>query len=121
MAFSITVPLAQRNFTDSTSAYAASRKSRIINRTLITLTGVGNPFTPKQLSRLQEIEGLLNSPLYQAGGADLLRSIDRKTYNEYTNLSKSFNKALKTTKPGFYVVNRSVAVGGNANFSIFSS
>lgn len=104
----VTIPSAQANFAAQTEGSAR----KIISRTLITLTGIANPFKPTQYSRLREIEQLLNTPLYQNGGLNLLKSLDRKTFNEYNRLSKSFTAATKSkAQPGFYAIQRSVAIG----------
>ena len=104
----VTRPLAQQLFAIQTEGSAR----KIISRTLITLTGVANPFTPKQYSRLREIEGLLSTPLYQNGGLSLLQSLDRKSFNEYNKLSKGYLSATKSkAQPGFFVIQRSVVSG----------
>ena len=104
----VTIPSAQANFAAQTEGSAR----KIISRTLITLTGVANPFRPSQYARLRQIERLLNTPLYQTGGLNLLKSLDRKTFNQYTKLSRSYKAATKSkARPGFYVIQRSVAIG----------
>lgn len=104
----VTRPQAQQLFASQVEGSAR----KIISRTLITLTGVANPFTPKQYTRLREIEGLLETPLYQSGGLNLLKSLDKKTFNEYNRLSKSYTTAANSkAQPGFFVIQRSVAVG----------
>lgn len=93
---------------------AENAARKLISRINISLTGVANPFTPKQFARLQEIKGLLQNPIYSgAGGLDLLRRFDRRTFNEYNRLSKNFNKAVtkKNALPGFFVVERSITRG----------
>lgn len=103
----VTRPLAQQIFASQVEGSAR----KIISRTLITLTGVANPFTKKQYNRLREIENLLETPLYQEGGLSLLRSLDRKTYNQYNKLSKSYKSAARSkARPGFVAIERSVAV-----------
>jgi hypothetical protein len=102
----VTVPRAQQIFASQVEGSAR----KIISRTLITLTGVANPFTRSQYSRLRQIENLLQTPLYQEGGLSLLKSLDRKTYNQYTRLSKSYKAAARSkARPGFVVIQRSVA------------
>ena len=82
---------------------------KIISRTRIVLTGVANPFKPAQYARLRELNSLLQSPLYETGGLNLLRSLDRRTFREYNRLSKAFVKATTSKRqPGFVVIQRSV-------------
>lgn len=93
---------------------AEAAASKLISRINISLTGVANPFTPTQFARLQEIKGLLQNPLYSgAGGLDLLRRFDRRTFNEYNKLSRSFSNATtrRDALPGFFVIQRSVTRG----------
>ena len=107
----VSIPFSQRSFVAETEMLGA--KSRIISRTRITLTGIANPFSPKQYSRLKELDELISSnPRYATGGLDLLRSLDRKTYNEYVGLKKGYENATKSkAQPGFYATQRQVVIG----------
>lgn len=104
-------PLLFSSFATGGSNEGAKRK--LIARTRISLTGVANPFTKAQYTRLQEINALLNTPAFAGGGPNYLKAVDRRTYNEYARLSKAFDKATKSkAQPGFFVINSSVTKEG---------
>ena len=109
---SITRPFSQTNFVSD--AQGESAKNKIISRTRITLQAFGAGFSPTQFNRLRQIESLLTSPLYQEGGLDLLKSVDRRTFNEYNKLASAYRSSSNSRgTPGFYAIQRSVINGVN--------